>query len=82
MEIEDFVEACFELLDLNFGNTASSYFQFGPFVVEHRGLGEESLPFFHLAITHLQKSAAPYSDFVIYTVDALETGIFLPKPCW
>ena len=82
MEIEDFVEACFELLDLNFRNTASSYFQFGPFVVEHRGLGEASLPFFHLAITHLQKNALDSSNFIIYTIDALETGIFLPKPCW
>jgi hypothetical protein len=82
MSISAFIEACFESGEQGFQKSDAKCFQFGPFQLEHRGLGQSSLSFFHLAVAHLERSTNPNPDFIVYTIDAQETGIFLPKPCW
>jgi hypothetical protein len=82
MNIPAFVEACFESAEQGFQKKDAKCFQFGPFHLEHRGLGQASLSFFRLAVAHLERSTNPSPDFIVYTIDAQDTGIFLPKPCW
>ncbi|MBX7181079.1 MAG: hypothetical protein K1X82_03115 [Bacteroidia bacterium] len=82
MPIHAFVEECFNLCRSHSGNEASARFKIGPFVLSHSGIGQSSLPFFHLALAHLQIQSEQLPDFIVYTIDAEESGIFLPKPCW
>lgn len=82
MPIHAFVEECFDLCRSHSEKEVNSQFAIGPFILSHTGIGKSTLPFFHLAIAHLEKPTSQLPDFTVYTIDAEETGIFLPRPCW